>query len=63
MKYRELVKLLIAAGFTRQQGKGDHEKWTFPGLLRPVIITQTREVSPAVVRNALNAIAEAEKGQ
>lgn len=60
MKYRQLAKLLRDAGFTPQQGKGDHEKWTAPGLDRPVIITQSREVSPGVVRNALKAIAEKE---
>ena len=32
MKYRELVKLLEAAGFTASQGKGDHEKWSHPKL-------------------------------
>ena len=60
MKYRELAKLLREAGFVRSEGKGDHEKWTAQGLARPVIITQTREVSPGVVRNALKAIAEKE---
>lgn len=63
MKYRELVKLLRDAGFSREEGKGDHEKWTAPGLSRPVIITQTREVSPGVTRNALKAIAEKEAGK
>lgn len=60
MKYRELAALLTSAGFTASQGKGDHEKWTYPGIDRPVIITQTREVSPAVVRNALKAIEKKE---
>lgn len=56
MKYRDLVKLLRSAGFTAHPGKGDHERWTYPGIERPVIITITREVSPAVTRNALKAI-------
>ncbi len=30
MKYRELVKLLRDAGFSSEQGKGDHEKWSAP---------------------------------
>lgn len=60
MKYKELVALLLAAGFTRSEGKGDHERWTYPGIDRPVIITQTREVSPAVTRNALKAIEKKE---
>lgn len=56
MKYRDLVKLLRGAGFTVQQGRGDHEKWTYPGIERPVVITDTRDVSPAVTKNALKAI-------
>ena len=60
MKYRNLVKKLRAAGFVRlRQGKGDHEVWGIEGLSRPVVITTTREVSPAVTRNALKAIDEA----
>lgn len=54
MKYRELVKLLQVAGFTARQGKGDHEVWTH-GSER-VVITQTREVSPGLVRKALQSI-------
>lgn len=61
MKYSELVKLLKGAGFTKSQGKGDHEKWSHPKLTRPVVITQTREISPGVTRNALKAIKEVEK--
>lgn len=54
MKYRALVKLLIEAGYTRSQGKGDHEKWDC-GPER-VVITQTREISPGLVRKALQSI-------
>lgn len=61
MKYSELVKLLKRAGFTRSEGKGGHEKWSHPKLARPVVITQSREISPGVTRNALNAIKEVEK--
>lgn len=56
MKYRDLVKLLRDAGFVPEQGKGDHEKWFGPGLTRPVVITQTRVVSPGLTRKALDAI-------
>lgn len=57
MKYKQLVKHLESAGFTRlRQGKGDHEVWGYDGIDRPVIITTTKEVSPAVTRNALKAI-------
>lgn len=60
MKYRELVKLLAAAGFIPSEGKGDHQKWSAPGLERPVITTKTREVSPGLTRKALKAIEEVE---
>jgi|688.fasta_scaffold274783_2 predicted RNA binding protein YcfA (HicA-like mRNA interferase family) len=58
MKRRDLVKLLLEAGFVSKEGKGDHEKWAHPLLKRPVTITQTREVSPGVTRIVLNAIDE-----
>ncbi|QIN29613.1 type II toxin-antitoxin system HicA family toxin [Brevibacterium luteolum] len=61
MKYRDLVKILRSAGFSRTDGKGDHEKWSHPRLKRPVIITQTREISPGVTRIALKAIKEVEE--
>lgn len=60
MKYRDLTRKLQEAGFTPSPGKGDHEKWSYPGIERPVIITKTREVSPAITRNALKAIAKKE---
>ena len=61
MKYKDLATKLKEAGFIRSEGKGDHEKWTYPGIKRPVVLTQTRELSPAVTRNALKAIAEKEE--
>lgn len=59
MKYKDLTKLLAAAGFTPRQGKGDHQVWT--NGQHQVTITQTREVSPGLVRKALNAIAASEE--
>ena len=61
MKRRDLVRKLTRAGFTSSEGKGDHEVWTHTLLQRPVVITQTREISPAVTRNALKAIANVER--
>lgn len=58
LKYRDLARMLVEAGFSATQGKGDHEKWTHPLLSRPVIITQTREIFPGVSRNAIKAIDE-----
>lgn len=47
---------LWAAGFSVISGKGDHEVWRYSGIDRPVVVTRTRGVSPAVARNALKAI-------
>lgn len=54
MRYTNLTALLREAGFTSRQGKGDHEVWS----LGPhhVSITQTRDISPGLVRKALKAI-------
>ncbi|MFT3898748.1 MAG: type II toxin-antitoxin system HicA family toxin [Gordonia sp. (in: high G+C Gram-positive bacteria)] len=59
MKRRELAARLRKAGFVARQGKGDHEVWTRGSL--HVVITQSREVSPGLVRKALKAIDEAQK--
>jgi predicted RNA binding protein YcfA (HicA-like mRNA interferase family) len=61
MKYRDLEKLLRAAGFTPRQGKGDHEVWSLGP--HQAVITQTREVSPGLVRKALNAIKASKEAQ
>lgn len=59
MKYNELAAKLRAAGFTSRQGKGDHQVWS-KGT-HTVVLTQTREVSPGLVRKALKAIEEEDK--
>lgn len=59
MKYRELVKMLRQAGFASRQGKGDHEVWSKGA--HQVVLTQTREVSPGLVRKAMKAIDAAEE--
>lgn len=60
MRYRDLAKLLTAAGFTPTPGKGDHEKWSYPGIERPVVITRPGIVSPGLTRKALKAIEQKE---
>ncbi len=37
-KIRELKSLLLKAGFTYQQAKGSHSKWTHPMLTEAIII-------------------------
>lgn len=59
MKYRDLAKLLKQAGFLSRQGKEDHEAWA-KGAIQ-VVLTQTREISPGLVRKALKAIDAAEE--
>lgn len=54
MRYKELTARLRDAGFVSRQGKGDHENWTKGRHL--VTITQTRDISPGLVRKALKAI-------
>ena len=54
MRYRDLAALLKDAGFTARPGKGDHEVWR-NGPVTVTIVT-ARQVSPAVVRDALKAI-------
>jgi len=61
MKYRELTRLLRQAGFTARPGKGNHEVWNGPRGTRAVIVKDT-ECSPAVTRDALQAI-ENSKGE
>ena len=52
MRYREMVTKLRAQGCTRTQGKGDHEKWYCPCGKHMTVITQARDVSPGLVRQA-----------
>ncbi len=59
MRYSALARMLQDAGFTARQGKGDHEVWS-KGAHR-VSITQTRDISPGLVRKALTAIAASEE--
>lgn len=54
MRYVALTALLRNAGFASRQGKGDHEVWS-KGR-HHVSITQTRDISPGLVRKALKTI-------
>lgn len=58
MRYKDLTKLLRDAGFTSRQGKGDHEVWSLGRY--HVSITQTRDISPGLVRKALKMIDESQ---
>ena len=54
MRKRDLVKALEACGCTMKQGKGDHEKWYCPCGKHMTVITDTRDISPGLVRQALD---------
>lgn len=56
MTYRALTGALRAAGCTSRQGKGDHEKWSCPCGKHMTVVTQTREVSPGLVRQAIQRL-------
>lgn len=62
IKYRDLVKALRAAGCTSKPGKGDHEKWYCPCGQHMTVVTRTREVSPGLVRQAIDRLACLPKG-
>lgn len=61
MRYKNLTALLREAGFSSRQGKGDHEVWS-KGR-HQVTITQTRDISPGLVRKVLNAIEASRKDE
>jgi predicted RNA binding protein YcfA (HicA-like mRNA interferase family) len=52
----ELHKLLLAAGFTRRFGKGDHWKYSHPKLAEAVIIDPRNPLLVAYVVSGLKAI-------
>lgn len=62
MKRRAVVKALTDLGCTVRQGKGDHEKWTCPCGQHSTVITQSREISPGLVRQAITRMACLPKG-
>ena len=61
MRYKAVAALLRDAGFAPRQGKGDHENWS-KGPYR-VTITQTRDVSPGLVRKVLQTIEASRKDE
>ena len=63
MKYRELREALVAHGCTYKPGKGDHEKWYCScGLKHMTVVTRQGDVSPGVIRQAINRMVCLPKG-
>lgn len=56
-KYREVAKALRAAGCTSRPGKGDHEVWTCPCGQHSTPVTKPGDVSPGVLRQAIQRLA------
>jgi hypothetical protein len=62
MQYRDMARALIDNGCTPKEGKGDHQKWYCPCGKHMAVVTQTRIVSPGVVRDTINKLACLPKG-
>lgn len=64
MKKRDVVKALRRNGVEfKRQGKGDHEVWECTcGERHSVVITDTRELSPGLVRQAMQNLPCLPKG-
>lgn len=56
MRYRDMERALLANGCTWKQGKGDHEMWYCPCGQHITVVTQSRIVSPGVVRQAIQRL-------
>jgi len=54
----DMHKLLVEAGFTRRQGKGDHWVYTHPRRRFPLTIDPRNPLLPAYVSKAITAIEE-----
>jgi predicted RNA binding protein YcfA (HicA-like mRNA interferase family) len=59
---RDMNKLLVDAGFTRRQGKGDHWVYTHPQRPFPLTIDPRNPLLPAYVSKAIAAIEEVMSG-
>jgi predicted RNA binding protein YcfA (HicA-like mRNA interferase family) len=55
---QELHALLVAAGFARRFGKGDHWIYTHPARRFPLTIDPRNPLLPAYVSHAIRAIEE-----
>jgi predicted RNA binding protein YcfA (HicA-like mRNA interferase family) len=54
----DMDKLLVDAGFTRRQGKGDHWVYSHPQRPFPLTIDPRNPLLPAYVSKAIAAIEE-----
>lgn len=62
MKYRSVRKALLAQGCRPEMGKGDHEKWFCPCGQHMTVVTKPGDVSPGLVRQAIQRLECLPKG-
>jgi len=58
VRYEELDQLLVAAGFERRAGRGDHWVYRHPKAGRSLVIDPRTPLLPAYVSKAIRAIEE-----
>jgi predicted RNA binding protein YcfA (HicA-like mRNA interferase family) len=55
VSYKQLVKVFQAEGFRCVRTEGDHQVFTKPGVLRPVVIPRYAAVPVFIIKNNLRA--------
>ena len=53
VRWRDLEKVFLAAGFQFVRQQGSHRSYTKSGVLRPVVIPAYDEVPVSIIRNNL----------
>lgn len=62
MHYRDMARALADNGRIPREGKGDHIKWFCPCGKHMAVVTESRIVSPGVVRDSIAKLACLPKG-
>ncbi|MCK9519213.1 MAG: type II toxin-antitoxin system HicA family toxin [Dehalococcoidia bacterium] len=63
VRFKEMDRLLLAAGFTRTQGAGDHVKYRHPRLRYQLVLDARRTLLPVYVTNSIRALEEVLKNE
>lgn len=56
VKLKDFVKVLSFLGYEQKRTKGDHIIYQKPGVIRPIVIVQDKEISKSIVRNNLKSM-------
>jgi hypothetical protein len=62
MNYRKVKQMFLAHGCTAEPGKGDHEKWTCPCGKHIAVVIKPGDVSPGLIRQAIQRMPCLPKG-